>query len=305
MRLRILVSAAIGLASGSFCWFLLARFHQQAGDFTWAIKAARDLLAGRNPYETADQLYPLTAAVFGLPFLKIPLEVAGGIFYGISSGLLAFGLSKNGYSRLLVFAAYPYWSGLLAAQWIPLLMASAFFPLLLPVTLAKPQIGLPVAATHPSRRGIIGCAVLLLLTVAFFPRWPLLWIHQLGAYNRFFPLLTFPGMVLLLALWRYRDRDAWLLLLAAAMPQRWFYDQFILWLIPKTRREIIWTAFVSWGAGIWRWYHTPASFTEVGRWTVVFIYLPMLVVLLGRAIGEREASLTASRADKERPASVT
>jgi len=38
----------------------------------------------------------------------------------------------------------------------------------------------------------------------------------------------------------------------------------------------------SWGAGIWRWYHIPHSFTEVGRWTVLFIYLPMLAVVLLR-----------------------
>jgi len=95
-----------------------------------------------------------------------------------------------------------------------------------------------------------------------------------------------PGPLLALALWRHRDRDAHLLLLAALMPQRWFFDAFILWLIPKTRREILLTAFVSWGAGIWRWYHIPHSFAEVGRWTVVFLYLPMLVVVLARTGGK-------------------
>jgi hypothetical protein len=66
------------------------------------------------------------------------------------------------------------------------------------------------------------------------------------------------------------------------MPQRWFYDSFILWLIPKTRREIVWTAFFSWGAGLWRWYHMPHSFKEVGSWIVICCYVPMLVVILLR-----------------------
>ena len=61
------------------------------------------------------------------------------MFYGISSALMAFGLTRHGYYRLLVFFAYPYWAGMLAAQWGPLLMASAFFPFLLPTTLVKPQ----------------------------------------------------------------------------------------------------------------------------------------------------------------------
>jgi len=75
--------------------------------------------------------------------------------------------------------------------------------------------------------------------------------------------------------------------LAAIMPQRWFFDAFILWLIPKTRREILFTAFFSWGAGIWRWYQYPHSFSQVGRWAVLFIYLPMLVVVLARTPAKR------------------
>jgi hypothetical protein len=83
-------------------------------------------------------------------------------------------------------------------------------------------------------------------------------------------------------MFRYSDPDTPLFLLTALMPQRWFYDPFILWLIPKTRKEILWTAFLSWGAGLWRWYHIPHSFVEVGRYSVIFIYLPMLAVILLR-----------------------
>ncbi len=170
----------------------------------------------------------------------------------------------------------------MAGQWTPLIMASAFFPFLLPTTLVKPQLGLPVFLTRARRRGIAACMIVIAVSLAVMPSWPMLWIAQLAHYNRFVPLLVWPGPLLLLALLRYRDRDAILLLLAACMPQRWFYDGFLLWLIPKTRREIVWTVFFSWGVGIWRWYHIPHSWPEVGRWTVVFIYLPMLVVVLCR-----------------------
>jgi hypothetical protein len=282
--LRILISAGIGLASGVFCWFLLAHFQQGAADFSWAIRAARYLLARKNPYDTPLEQYPLTAAFFGLPFVWMRPEVAAGLFYGISSALLAFGLTRHGYHRLLVFLAYPYWAGCLTAQWAPLVTASAFFPLLLPVVLVKPQIGLPVGLTHLSRRGILACAVLALLSLVVMPQWPLLWARQLGYYQHFVPLLVLPGPLLAAALLRYRDRGAILLLLASIMPQRWFFDALILWLIPKTRKEILATAFFSWGAGIWRWYHIPHSYTEVGRWTVVFIYLPMLGVVLARSL---------------------
>ena len=102
--------------------------------------------------------------------------------------------------------------------------------------------------------------------------------------------MVLPGPLLLLALLRYRDRDAWLLFLSALMPQRWFFDSFILWLIPKSRRQMVWTVFFSWGAGIWRWYHTPHSFTQVGRWTVIFCYLPMLAVVLLREAPDRDST---------------
>jgi hypothetical protein len=282
MRWRIIISALIALASGSFCWLLLSHFRQGAADFTWSLHSAQYLLHRRNPYDTWKEQYPLVAAFFGFPFVWLRPEIAAAAFYGLSSGAMAFGLSRGGYHRLLVFLAYPYWAGILTAQWSPLILAAGFFPLLLPVTMVKPQVGLPVALTHLSRRGVIACAVLLLVSLALMPHWPLAWIGQLGYYQHFIPVLVLPGPVLILALWRYRDRDALLLFLSAIMPQRWFFDSLTLWLIPKSRREILLTAALSWGAGIWRWYHIPTSFAQVGRWTVIFIYLPMLGVILAR-----------------------
>jgi hypothetical protein len=282
MKLRIAVSAIIGLASGGFCWFLMKRLHQDAADFRWALHLAQRLLARQNPYDTPWEQYPLTAGLFALPFVRLQPEVAAGFFYGLSSALLAFGLTRHSYRGLMIFLAYPYWAGLLTVQWSPIIAASSFFPLLLPVTMAKPQIGLPVLLTRASGRGVLACVIVAALSLAVLPRWPVLWMAQLGHYEHFVPLLVLPGPVLLLALWCYRDRDAILLLAAACMPQRWFFDSFILWLIPKSRREILLTVLFSWGAGLWRWYHVPRSFAEVGRWTVVLIYLPMLAVVLWR-----------------------
>lgn len=285
MRLRFLVSVAIGVATGTFCWFLLAHFRLGAGDFNWAVVAAQDLLAHRNPYDRPMQLYPLTCALFGLPFVWLHPEVAGGAFYGLSSALMAFGLSRHGYHRLLAFMAYPYWAGIIEAQWAPLIIASAFFPLLLPATLAKPQLGIPVAFTSITKRGLLACLAVVALTFLVMPRWPWFWIAHFYKYERFIPLLVLPGPLLALALLRYRERDARLLLLMAALPQRWLYDPLILWLIPKSRRELVYTVGLSWLAGIWRWYTHPHTFTQIGRVIVLSMYLPMLFVVLLRPGG--------------------
>ena len=290
MRSRIVVSAAIGLASGLFCCFLMKQLHQDAGDLSWAIHAARRFLAHQNPYDTPLEQYPFTAALIALPFVRLPPEVAAGLFYGISSALLAFGLTRLGYQRLFIFLAYPYWAGLITVQWSPIITASAFFPLLLPVTMAKPQVGLPVLLTHANRRGLLVCVAFGVLSLVLMPKWPLLWFGQWGNYQHFIPLLILPGPLLLLALLRYRERDAILLLLSALVPQRWFFDSFTLWLIPKTRRQILATVPFSWAVGMWRWYHAPHTMHEVGLWTVLGLYLPMLAVVLLRPRADRTDS---------------
>ena len=290
LRLRIVISAAIGIASAVYCWFLLVHFRQGAADFSWAIWAAQDLLAGHNPYERHLQLYPLPCAIFGLPFAWMRPEVAGGVFYGISSALMAFGLTRSGYHRLLVFLAYPYWAGLITVQWTPLLVASALLPPLLPATLAKPQLGLPILLTKPTLRGLGACALVLAASFLVLPRWPWLWAANSHLYARFIPIMVFPGPLLALALLRYRCSDARLLFLMAVVPQRWFYDMLILWLIPKSWRELSVTVFISWAAGMWRWYYAPHTITPVGRCAVLVFYLPMLILVLCRRSLPQEPS---------------
>jgi hypothetical protein len=282
MRWRIIISALVGVITGSFCFFLLTTLHQGAGDFTWALHLAQRFLAHQNPYDTPLEQYPFPAALFALPFMHLRPEIAGTLFYALSSSLLAFGLTREGYHRLFIFLAYPYWVGLLTVQWSTAILAGAFFPLLLPFAMVKPQVGLPVFLTRLSLRGFLACLFVGILSLILMPRWPFLWVGQFGYYEHFIALLTIPGPLILLALLRWRDRDAWLLFISSILPMRWFFDVFILWLIPQTPREIIVTVVFSWCAGIWRWYHPPTSFTQVGRWIVLSTYLPMLAIILLR-----------------------
>jgi hypothetical protein len=286
MRLRLLTAATLGIASGLLCWLFLHHFHQNAGDFTWAVNAARDLLSARDPYAGTPPgavPYPMPAVLLAIPFAWLPRETAGAAFFGLSSALLAFGLTRLGYRYLLIFLVYPYWAALITAQWTPLITAAAFFPPLLAVTLAKPQVGLPVAIHRYSHVGLIAALGLLVISFLVMPRWFSAWLPQLKGYQHFFPILVLPGPILLLALWRFRDADARFLVLASIFPERWFYDALILWLIPKSRRELLATMLCSWLLGIWRWHHIPQGFSQAGRWMVLAFYLPMLAVVLLRA----------------------
>ena len=204
MRTRLLVSGTIGVLAGALTWLLMSRLNGGAGDFNWSYDAARALLSRQDPYSNTPAgviPYPLPAALFAIPFAWLSREIAGGAFFGISSALLAFGLTKQGYLRLLVFLCYPYWAAMITVQWSPLLAASACFPLLLPLTLGKPHIGLPVALTNLSRRGILLTLGVLAISFVVMPSWLSRWLAQLGGYQHFFPLLIPPGFLLLLAVW--------------------------------------------------------------------------------------------------------
>src|ERR1700676_1060799 len=102
--------------------------HQDAADFRWALHLAHRLLGRQNPYDTPLEQYPLTAALFALPFVSIQPDSAAGLFWGISSALLAFGLTRHGYTRLLIFFAYPYWAGIIPARCPPFSAPPWFFP---------------------------------------------------------------------------------------------------------------------------------------------------------------------------------
>jgi hypothetical protein len=299
------ISCCIGITSGLLCWAFLHHFHLGAADFDWSQRAARNLLDGKDPYATRVPgviPYPLPAVILAVPFVGLHPEIAGAIFFGVSSALLALGLVRDDPHRLKIFLAYPYWAALMTAQWTPLLMSAAMFPLAFAFCLAKPHVGGPIALVHPSRRGIAAALLLLLISLIWLPRWPWEWISQLGGYQHFFPILVFPGILLALALLRYRDRDGLLLLLFCIVPQRWFYDAFPLWLIPKTRRSILATVVCSWGVGMWRLYHMPRSFHEVGFWSVLGFYLPMLAVVLFRP-AEEQVPIWSKRSAKGEPSS--
>ena len=139
MRWRFAVSAAIGFSSGASSWRLRNQLHLDAADFHWALHLADLLLARQNPYDTPEEKYPATAALFALPVVRLRPELAPALFWGISSFCLAFGLTRHGHTRLLIFLAYPYWAGILTVQWSPIIAASGFSPLLLPAAVAGPS----------------------------------------------------------------------------------------------------------------------------------------------------------------------
>ena len=281
---------AAGLTLGIIVALVLLCLQVGGMDFRWALSEANLLIHGKDPYSNAvgyDHVpYPLTVAYFGLPFLMFSPAVAGALFSGISSGLLAFSIAKDGPHRLLVFLCYPFWSAIINCQWSPLLMAAALLPWLFPAVIAKPNIGMAVVLRSGRRTGLIVAGVLVAITLVILPTWPMTWWRQMTGYRSFFPVATGLGVLLLLLAPLVRDhKDARLLLSMALIPQRWFYDALLLWLVPETASEFLIAGVLSWGGF---WFSPPLArrtFHQVAILSVTFNYLPMLfVVLVRRAV---------------------
>ena len=255
------------------------------GDFRPAYEQGVLLAQGRDPYSIPVRFdwvsYPLTATLVALPFLGFKPDIAGALFAGISSGLLAFAMARGGAHRLLVFLCYPFWSAMATVQWSPLLMAASLLPWLFPAVIVKPNLGLAVVLRSGQRAGLLVSALLAAVTVVLLPNWPLTWLRQMAGYQSFFPVASGVGILLLVLVPMLREHaDARFLISMALVPQRWFYDALLLWLVPETIAEFVITGALSWGAALL----TPPvrNIHQVATLSVCFNYLPMLGVVLVR-----------------------
>lgn len=301
MSRRLLIVCVLGLCAAVVRFAFYPQGNSGGSDFFWSVRAAQDVLAGRDPYAYAPSAmfipYPLPALFVGLPFAWLPAPLIGPLFVGLSSALLAWGLTRDGeYWRLLTFVSAPYLMAVKTAQWSPLFFALLLLPALTPLTLVKPTLALPILLeTGVTMRRVLGAALLLITSLLIMPLWPLRWLSQTTSYAGFVPLLTLPfGGLLLLAAWRWRDPRARFLLAMACVPQhRMLYDQLLLWHLPRSRREMLFLSTLSWGACFLAL--TILDFRYGDVLAVLWIYLPALgLVLYPHLRARRRAMLQAT-----------
>jgi hypothetical protein len=286
LRRRLVIASLIAVAAAGFALHQLSGRGLLASDFQYDLRAAHQLLAHGDPYADPHDIagteplaprvlpalpgslpypldarfpYPLNAALLAIPFTVLDPYVAGAVYVGILAGLMAFALTREGYWRLAAFASPSYFVAASVANWSPLIVAAAFLPLLYPFAIAKPNIALPVLVTRPHRLGYVLCAGVLVLTIAVMPDWPLRWASSLASQvpGKYLVPLAVPLVLpVLLALFWWRHSPARFLLLMAITPQHpFFYDQLLLWLIPKTLAQSLALSAATWvGYLSWSWW---------------------------------------------------
>ena len=295
-----MVAIGIGALSGLLALYSVLR-RGAVPDFLYPWTATRLFLDGTNPYAVMrgggpppyDEyfFYPFTALLALLPLATLPLPAAGSIFFGVTSGALAYLITRDGLWRVHIFMSAPFVVAALLVQFSPLLMTIAFVPALGFLATLKPNLGLAVFAYRPSWKMVAGCAVLAGISLLVFPSWPGWWLESVRRDGRggahAIPLLQTGGVLLLLALLRWRRRAARLLLAMSIVPQQlYFYDQLPLWFIPHTRKQSIALTGCSQLAMILYYlFRTPGELVikSAYPYVVALIYLPALIILLRTA----------------------
>ena len=293
--LRVRAGVAALIAAAAAVYVLGFYGHQAAGtvsdlDAIWT--AARALRAGQDPYAAIQSppwpwnlQYPLPAVLVALPFSLLPLPLARATFMGLSTGLLAYGLTRRAWWPLIALAGGQMFYALQSVQWTPLFMAAVLLPPLQVLWSLKPTTGASLFAAYPNWRAVAGGVVLVGLAFLAWPHWLDGW---LGAVRRapHRPAILHPGgLLLLLALLRWRLPEGRQLAVMACMPlSPHLYEALPLMLVARTRGELL--ALATCGTiGLAAGAFTPHA---VGQdhgpipWMVVFVsgYLPALLVVL-------------------------
>lgn len=296
--LRLRLAIALGGAAAAMAWLGPMEWLQprMVTDFDAVYVGARALLHGADPFSSYYRpiTYPLPAMLFAMPLAMMPIRLARLFFVGLSSGLLAWALSRKPDARLFVFASAAWFVAIEDAQWSPLILAAAAMPALAWVLPTKPNIGLAVGAgTEPrSIKRVLALALILpVLSFVFAPSWFSAWRAATAHYDVFLPLVTRPyGALLLLAAARWRRPEARILLVLALVPLNpALYEAVLVFCGPLRAIEGAALATLSWfveavGRPVTADYATYASRNApaFARGTLFCAYLPALLIVLLR-----------------------
>ena len=278
--------------------------------------AAYLLLRGENPYAEIGPgrivdlqgawAYPLPAALVTMPFLAIDPNWSAFVMVGCSFALCAYGLTgmpagiaanSLGWWQLLALASAPATATFYNGQWAPALLGAALVPAFGWMLAVKPTLGAALWLWRPTKRAAIGVTALCLVSLPVLPSWPQDFLRVatsnfvVGQYVT--PLFrpNGSGLILLLALLRWRRPESRLLVLLGCIPQNAFlYDQLPLLLVPRSRVAL--ALFAIWTHVLWRLMDELHPFPEpmdvvafsLAREPLAFwgLYVPCLVMVLLR-----------------------
>ena len=312
-RERIIFAVVAAVLVAAVSLFASIGVAEYASDWDPVWHGARAMLEGKDPYSVVGRglaadygfplYYPYPSLIGMLPFALLPLDVGRMAFVGFSAGLLAYGVTREGRHGAWVLASGSFVGAATTAQWSPLMTAAFLLPWMAPIIVAKPNIGLAIAAATPESRfyrfGLVGGTIVLLISFALEPRWIGKWLNALQDAPHFAPpVLLWGGPVILFALSRWRRPEARLLVAIACVPHTTLvYETLPLLLVAKTRREAMLLSFLSFVVFVLQYavldvrvpITEPQALAKFGEWarsvgtaSVALLYLPATIMVLRR-----------------------
>ena len=295
-------AVAVALAS---VVVVIARVRMNPGigsdlDQVWG--GTRALLDGANPYTAVGPhgkymlwgfplYYPLPALLAFVPFAWLPLLAARACFVGVSAGLLAYGVGRHAPDQWPLFLSGGYLMAVTAAQWEPLATAAVLLPWLGWAYVAKPTVGAALWAARPRLAPVIGGLLLVAASLIVRPSWPQDWLVNIRTSPHFHaPIQHAGGVLVLLALTRWRRPEARLLVALACVPHTTLvYEALPLFLVARNLRESLYFCVASFLVVV-----APLVFTDflhpvtlrihaTGQLLVLLMYLPATLLVLRRA----------------------
>jgi len=291
---RLVLSVAIGLITALFALELSTRPNVHP-DFTVLWQGARLWVDGVNPYAMrastlawpfGDRLfYPLPALMLVWPIHWMPRGLATAVFVALPAALLAWRLSRHALWPLLALASPSFVMAVVLGQWTPWLVLAMLWPALGFLLASKPTLGAACFAYRPTLRAFVGGVAITLVSLLLWPSWPVLWLGNLQfVVEHPSPVAAPFGVLLLLAVLRWRRREARLLLAMACVPQLLlFADQLPLTLVARSAREAALLTLGGWVAAIFWFAHEADKFGAVSfaaPYVLAGCYLPALWIVL-------------------------
>jgi hypothetical protein len=302
-RLRLAFALLLGVVAATYAVAHGRANPEFVSDFDQVWAGARALWQGKDPYQVVGPhgafhwkwplYYPLPALFLVAPLGMLSVLAARAVFAGLSAALLAWAVTREGWSRLPIFVSVSFMVTVDLVQWSSLYAAAFFLPPLAFAGFAKPNFGLALGASARTTRTLLfllaGAVTFFAVSEIVLPGWPATWLQNLREAPHFRAPVTRPfGFLLLLAALKWRRPEArWLLALSIVPQPPTFYDQMLLAAVCITARESLIFAVSTVVLFFYVGFNTPQpdylSWGRiVGNGTVWLCYFPALVMVLRR-----------------------
>jgi SAM-dependent methyltransferase len=175
-----------------------------------------------------------------LPLSYLDLALARAALMAIGIGFLTWALTRRAWWPLTALAGGQVFVAVQSVQWAPLLAAGMALAPLQYLWSIKPPTGLALFAAYPNRRTVIGGLVLFGLAFVVWPHWLDGWLAAAHRAPHRVAVLRPGGVLLLLALLRWRLPEGRLLATLALVPLTpHLYEAVPLLLVARSRRELL------------------------------------------------------------------